>query len=112
MVRRRRYRHLQGFPDAFLRKKELVLPESQVLLPDLIRERCSGRTGSGNCSVPERSLRRFVRDNHSRTDELEEMGLTVPQITKIFRALHDNAKLLFKGYRIITKPPAQWGLQK
>ena len=46
-----------------LRKKELVLPESQVLLPDLIRERCSGRTGSGNCSVPERSLRRFVRDN-------------------------------------------------
>ena len=23
-------------------------------------------------------------------DELEEMGLTVPQITKIFRALHDR----------------------
>lgn len=27
---------------------------------------------------------------YSRTDELEEMGLTVPQITKIFRALHDR----------------------
>lgn len=55
---RRRYRHLQGFPDAFLRKKELVLPESQVLLPDLIRERCSGER-RGNCSVPERSLRQI-----------------------------------------------------
>ena len=60
MVRRRRYKHLQGFPDAFLRKKELVLPESQVLLPDLIRERCSGRTGSGNCSVPETMYFRHV----------------------------------------------------
>ena len=27
---------------------------------------------------------------YSRTDELEEMGLTVPQITKIFRSLHDR----------------------
>ena len=29
-----------------------------------------------------------VPEVYSRTDELEEMGLTVPQITKIFRALH------------------------
>ncbi len=31
-----------------------------------------------------------VSEVYSRTDELEEMGLTVPQITKIFRALHDR----------------------
>ena len=31
-----------------------------------------------------------VPEVYSRTDELEEMGLTVPQITKIFRALHDR----------------------
>ena len=31
-----------------------------------------------------------VPEVSSRTDELEEMGLTVPQITKIFRALHDR----------------------
>lgn len=31
-----------------------------------------------------------VPEVYSRTDELEEMGLTVPQITKIFRALHDK----------------------
>ena len=31
-----------------------------------------------------------VPEVNSRTDELEEMGLTVPQITKIFRALHDR----------------------
>ena len=31
-----------------------------------------------------------VLEVYSRTDELEEMGLTVPQITKIFRALHDR----------------------
>ena len=31
-----------------------------------------------------------VTEVYSRTDELEEMGLTVPQITKIFRALHDR----------------------
>ena len=29
-----------------------------------------------------------VPEVYSRTDELEEMGLSVPQITKIFRALH------------------------
>ena len=31
-----------------------------------------------------------VSEVYSRTDELEEMGLTVPQITKIFRSLHDR----------------------
>ncbi len=31
-----------------------------------------------------------VPEVYSRTDELEEMGLSVPQITKIFRALHDR----------------------
>ena len=31
-----------------------------------------------------------VPEVYSRTDELEEMGLTVPQITKIFRSLHDR----------------------
>lgn len=31
-----------------------------------------------------------VPEVYSRTDELEEMGLSVPQITKIFRALHDK----------------------
>lgn len=31
-----------------------------------------------------------VSEVYSRTYELEEMGLTVPQITKIFRALHDR----------------------
>ena len=31
-----------------------------------------------------------VPEVYSSTDELEEMGLTVPQITKIFRALHDR----------------------
>ncbi len=31
-----------------------------------------------------------VPEVYSRTDELEEMGLAVPQITKIFRALHDR----------------------
>ena len=31
-----------------------------------------------------------VSEVYSRTDELEEMGLTVPQITKIFRARHDR----------------------
>ncbi len=31
-----------------------------------------------------------VSEVYSRTDELEEMGLTVPQITKIFRGLHDR----------------------
>lgn len=31
-----------------------------------------------------------VPEVYSRTDELEEMGLTVPQITKIFKALHDR----------------------
>ena len=31
-----------------------------------------------------------VPEVYSRTDELEEMGLSVPQITKIFRALHDG----------------------
>lgn len=31
-----------------------------------------------------------VLEVYSRTDELEEMGLTVPQITKIFRSLHDR----------------------
>ena len=31
-----------------------------------------------------------VPEVYSHTDELEEMGLTVPQITKIFRALHDR----------------------
>ena len=31
-----------------------------------------------------------VHEVYSRTDELEEMGLTVPQITKIFRSLHDR----------------------
>ena len=31
-----------------------------------------------------------VPEVYSRTDELEEMGLTVPQITKIFRSLHDK----------------------
>lgn len=31
-----------------------------------------------------------VPEVYSRTDELEEMGLTVPQITKMFRALHDR----------------------
>ncbi len=31
-----------------------------------------------------------VSEVYSRTDELEEVGLTVPQITKIFRALHDR----------------------
>ena len=31
-----------------------------------------------------------VPEVYSRTDEREEMGLTVPQITKIFRALHDR----------------------
>lgn len=31
-----------------------------------------------------------VPEVYSCTDELEEMGLTVPQITKIFRALHDR----------------------
>ena len=31
-----------------------------------------------------------VSEVYSRTDELEEMGLTVPQITKIFSALHDR----------------------
>lgn len=31
-----------------------------------------------------------VSEVYSRTDELEEMGLTVPQITKIFRALHNR----------------------
>lgn len=31
-----------------------------------------------------------VPEVYSRTDELEKMGLSVPQITKIFRALHDR----------------------
>lgn len=31
-----------------------------------------------------------VPEVYSRTDELEEMGLSVPQITKIFRVLHDR----------------------
>lgn len=31
-----------------------------------------------------------VPEVYSSTDELEEMGLSVPQITKIFRALHDR----------------------
>lgn len=31
-----------------------------------------------------------VPEVYSRTDELEEMGLSVPQITKIFRALYDR----------------------
>ena len=31
-----------------------------------------------------------VSEVYSRTDELEEMGLSVPQITKIFRSLHDR----------------------
>lgn len=31
-----------------------------------------------------------VPEVYSRTDELEDMGLSVPQITKIFRALHDR----------------------
>ena len=31
-----------------------------------------------------------VPEVYSRTDELEEIGLSVPQITKIFRALHDR----------------------
>lgn len=31
-----------------------------------------------------------VPEVYSRTDELKEMGLSVPQITKIFRALHDR----------------------
>ena len=47
-------------------------------------------TKSWCSTIPHVAMFGTVPEVYSRTDELEEMGLTVPQITKIFRALHDR----------------------
>ena len=44
-----------------------------------------------------------VPEVYSRTDELEKMGLSVPQITKIFRALHDRGFDVFPSVFTVSQ---------